>query len=174
MDIDWRLELLADASEGTDVMRCVDLYNEAMSRALGSAHWDLNDEQWQETLDGASASALWVCRSELGQVEGFALSCMYAKGPKNPLLQMLSVSDAFEGRGLGKTLLKASLESMSNWAEAPPKAYVRDVAKGTQAFYRKNGGWIDYSRPDLDYYGQKVYPVEFSKKAEAKLRGLKR
>lgn len=80
MDIDWRLELLADVCAGADIMRCVDIYNEAMGRALGAGHWDLNMEQWIETLDGARESALWVCRSESGQVEGFSLSCMYDKG----------------------------------------------------------------------------------------------
>lgn len=63
---------------------------------------------------------------------------------------------------------------MGSWGASSPKAYVRDVAKGTQAFYRKNGGWIDYAKPDIDYYGQKVYPVEFAKKAAARLGAPKR
>lgn len=149
----------ACAAGGAETDACIEIYNQAMSAELGVGHWELTQEAWRDTFDGALWTRLLVGEQD-GCIVGFVLSAGYA-GISGGLIQMMAVDPKVQGHGVGGALLGAALEHMAQSGCARARAYVRVDSPRTQGFYRRCKGRVDISEPDLDYYGQAVYRVDF-------------
>jgi ribosomal protein S18 acetylase RimI-like enzyme len=157
----FSLEVVSGRDEASE-KSCMAIYNQAMQASLGGGFIALDTAQWNDTFDQSSWSQMTLAKGADGEVVGFALVCAYGASKPLTLLQMLAVDPKQQGSGAGAALLGAVLDSCAQKGARLAVAYVRESARGAQAFYRSQKGRIDYAVRELDIQGEVVHPVRWA------------